>query len=282
MNLQNKNKKNKFFNFIKNEDKTADLYLYGRITSWAWNDADVSADGFRKELEALENIDVLNIHINSYGGEVFEGFAIYNLLKQHSATKNVYIDGIAASIASVIAMAGDYIYMSKTSIMMIHNCLTYEYGNANQLRKTAEDMDKIMVALKAAYSEKIKITEEELQKLLDDEEYMTADECKEKGFADEIIDYAKDDEQLVACMSPYNLVMKLKSKEKELEALKNENKVDIDYNNIADNILNNINIKLEGKIDKVIANKANELIEERNKKNEDTLAVSFLNSFLKK
>ena len=147
---------NKFFNFILSEDKKkADLYIYGIITSWRWDDEDVSSYSFKEELEAIGNVDELNIHINSCGGNVFEGFAIYNLIKQVDAEKNVFIDGMAGSIASVIAMAGDKVYMSKTSIMMIHNCYCWEQGNAEQLRKRAEDLDKVMVALKVLINKEL-------------------------------------------------------------------------------------------------------------------------------
>ena len=92
--------------------------------------------------------------------------AIYNLLKQHKAKINVYIDGIAASAASIIAMAGDKIYVPSTALIMIHNCWTYTGGNAKELRKTADDMDKIAEAYKAAYLSKINITEEKLEEHL--------------------------------------------------------------------------------------------------------------------
>ena len=91
------------------------------------------------------------------GGSTFQGLAIYNLLKQHKAKINTYIDGIAASSASIIAMAGDKIYMPKTSLIMIHNCWTYTIGNAKELRKTAEDMDKIALAYNFSISNLNKI-----------------------------------------------------------------------------------------------------------------------------
>ena len=145
------------------------------------------------------------------GGSTFQGLAIYNLLKQHKAKINTYIDGIAASSASIIAMAGDKIYMPKTSLIMIHNCWTYTIGNAKELRKTAEDMDKIALAYKEAYLEKIKINEEKLNQLLEDETYLTADECIEMGFADEIIENRQDNAvSQYANMSILKLVNKVK------------------------------------------------------------------------
>lgn len=179
----------RFYSFEKESDTTANLYIYGDIVSeqW-WSETEVDPFNFKNQLEELGDVDEINVHINSYGGDTFSGFAIHNLLKSNKAKINVYVDGIAASAASIIAMAGDKIYMPKTSLMMIHNCWTYACGNAKELRKTAEDMDKIGKAIKASYLSRIKISEENLDNLLDEETLMTAEECVEKGFADEIIE----------------------------------------------------------------------------------------------
>ena len=208
--------KNKFYNFEKTNESTADLYIFGDIVTYEWDDSDVSAFSFKNELDALGEISELNVHINSLGGSTYQALAIYNLLKQNKANINVYIDGIAASAASIIAMAGNKVYMPKTAMMMIHNCWTWLEGNAKELRKTADDMDKLAVAYKAAYMSKIKIKEEELDKLLDEETYLTAEECLEKGFADEILeveekDYMNRYSNRVLC----NLVNKIKNKPKE-------------------------------------------------------------------
>ena len=272
----------KFYNFINNTDNSANLYIYGTITSWRWDDEDVSADSFKKELEDLGDIDILNVHINSCGGEVFQGLAIYNLLKQHKATVNVYIDGIAASIASVIAMAGDKIFIPKTALMMIHNCSTWTRGNSKDLRKTADDMDKIMKALKASYMSRIKITEDKLQELLDEESYLTADECIEMGFADIITENIEDNVEMVASTNIYNLVMKLKEKQKIIDKTQKDS-----IEEIAEKVSQNINEKISKSIkdfeEKLIKGTAKEepkgLL--NNEKN-DTLAVSFLNKFLNK
>lgn len=206
----------KFYDFVVSEDKkTADLYIFGDITSWKWFDEEVSAGSFQKDLEAIGQVDTLNIHINSCGGDVFEGIAIYNLIKNYNAEKNVYIDGIAASIASVIAMAGDNIYMSNTSVMMIHNCWTWTSGNAEDLRKTANDMDKVMQAIRNAYLSRVNIDEDKLKQLLDDESYLLADECMEMGFCSEIIEYDEEETELSASSRGYyDLVMKIKKLEK--------------------------------------------------------------------
>lgn len=275
----------KFYNFINNSDNSANLYIYGTITSWRWDDEDVSAESFKSELEELGDVDTLNVHINSHGGEVFQGLAIYNLLKQHKATINVYIDGIAASIASVIAMAGDKIFIPKTALMMIHNCSTWTGGNSKDLRKTADDMDKIMEALKASYMSRIKISEDKLQELLDEESYLTADECIEMGFADEMTEDIEQNAEMVASINIYNLVMKLKEKDRIIAKTKEINTEEIVEKvcqNIDNKISKNIN-ELEQKLIKGTPKEETEgLLNNQNNEKNDTLIVSFLNNFLNK
>lgn len=119
---------------------------------------------------------------------MFEGSAIYSQLKRHSAKVTVYIDGFACSIASVIAMAGDKVIMSENAVMMIHNAWAVAAGNSAQLRKIADDLDVINKANKAAYLVKSdgKITDEELTEMLDNETYLSAEDCVKYGFCDEI------------------------------------------------------------------------------------------------
>ena len=208
--------KNKFYCFEKATDSSADLYIYGDIVSYEWDESDVSAFGFKKELEELGDISELNVHINSLGGSTYQGLTIYNLLKQNKAKINMYIDGIAASAASIIAMAGDKIFMPKTAMMMIHNCWTWLEGNAKELRKTADDMDKLATAYKAAYLSKINITEERLDELLEEESYLTADECIEMGFADEILELEeKNSINQYSSRFLFNLVNKLRKSPEE-------------------------------------------------------------------
>lgn len=177
-----------FMKFIEDEEnEEAELYIYGDIVDYAWYEEDVSASDIRKKLNE-SNAKTINVHINSLGGDTFTGIAIYNLLREKSKTSNIvtYVDAIAASAASIVAMAGDKVIMPSNTLMMIHNCWTFGIGNANELRKTASDMDKIMDAVIQCYLSKVKITEDELRDLLDAETYLTAQESLEKGFCDEI------------------------------------------------------------------------------------------------
>lgn len=172
----------KYYN-LETEGTKAALYIYGDITSWPWMESDVSSYNLSKQLEQLGDVDEIDVYINSYGGEVAEGLAIYNALKRHKAKVTTYCDGFACSIASVIFMAGDVRVMSTASLLMIHNAWTYTSGNANELRKQADDLDTITQASINAYMEKVNISEEELKELLDEEKWLLPQEALEKGFA---------------------------------------------------------------------------------------------------
>ena len=112
-------------------------YIYGDISSWDYDSSkSTSANSLVKALAELTDIDEINVYINSCGGEVGEGLAIYNALKRHSAKVTTYCDGLAASIASVIFMAGDERVMSNSSLLFVHNAWTYTAGNASELRKS--------------------------------------------------------------------------------------------------------------------------------------------------
>ena len=179
----------------KAETDELDLYIYGDVENDGYDfwtgeviRSETSANAFREALEVVQ----INIYINSYGGSVFEGTAIYNQLKRHPAHKTVYIDGFACSIASVIAMAGDEVVMPRNAMMMVHNMWMGAVGNAAELRKAADDLDKINEAGRTAYLEKAgdKLSPELIAQLEDDETWLTAEECIKYGLADR---YAEQD-----------------------------------------------------------------------------------------
>lgn len=177
----------KYYNLYQEEgSREASVNIYGDITSWEWLESDVSSFTLSKEIEGLD-VDVLNVYINSYGGEVAEGLAIYNSLKRHKAKIKTYCDGFAASIASVIFMAGDERIMSNASLLFIHNAWTYTAGNANELRKEADDLETITKASISTYMEHISITEEELKEMLDAETWISAKDSLEMRFATSIV-----------------------------------------------------------------------------------------------
>lgn len=167
---------------LETEKDIADLYIFGDITTWPWDEKDRDAYGIVKELREVE-ASTINVHINSYGGDVSEGLAIYNTLKNHKAQIVTICDGFACSAASVIFMAGDTRIMNEASLLMIHNPWTYARGNAEDFRKQAEDLDKIAQASINAYMSKVNISEDEVKQLLNDETWITAQEGLDMGFA---------------------------------------------------------------------------------------------------
>lgn len=175
---------------------TLELYIYSTVErdSW-WSESETSANYFRDELAKHPNAKEITIYINSLGGSVMEGIAIYNQLRRHPAHKTVRIDGFACSIASVIAMAGDTIIMPKNTVMMIHNAWTFAMGNSAELRKAADDLEIINQASRQAYLDKAgdKLSEEKLTELLDAETYLTAVQCMELGLIDSYGDDEADD-----------------------------------------------------------------------------------------
>lgn len=171
------------------------LYIYDNVTAcgdfnwetWDYDDAETSANYFREQLYGIPDTAQIELHVNSYGGDVKEGIAIYNLLKQHGAQKTCYVDGFAYSIASVICLACDKIIMGLGTSMLIHNMSMYVYGNAKMLRKCADDLDVLMESNRQIYMARAKnLTEEELADMMDMETYLTPEQCLEYGFCDEI------------------------------------------------------------------------------------------------
>jgi len=132
---------NKYYNLWKNEDgDIAYLDIYGDITSYRYYERDVSSYQIVKELEELTGVSTIYVNINSYGGEVFEGYAIYNALKNHPAKIITIVDGVCASIASIIFMAGEERIMRDLSFLVIHNPWIYVSGNADDLEKEAQNL----------------------------------------------------------------------------------------------------------------------------------------------
>ena len=164
---------------------TLELYIYGDVESdgedwWTGQTirSETSAGHFRDELAKYPDAHDIHVYINSHGGSVFEGTAIYNQLRRHPAQVTVHIDGFACSIASVIAMAGDRVIMPRNAMMMIHNAYLYAVGNSAELRKAADDLDAINRGNWQAYLQKSggKLSEEELCRMLDAETWLTAED----------------------------------------------------------------------------------------------------------
>ena len=178
--------------------KELNLTLYGVVDDGHEYDPDTgnylyrstSAKYVQKELEKHPDAELINVHMHSKGGSVYEAMGIWAQLKQHPAKVVGTVDGVAMSAMSYIATACDKVRMYKNSIQMIHNASVLAYGDANFLRSTADDLDKMMEANRQSYLMKAgdKLTEEKLIELLDAETILTAQECLEIGLCDEIID----------------------------------------------------------------------------------------------
>ncbi len=161
---------------------TAEISIYDEIGFWG-----VSAASFAQDLKSCgNNLKQINLHIHSPGGDVFDGIAIYNLLKNHPANVTVYIDGLAASMASVIAMAGNEVIMPENAMMMIHKPWGIQGGDAEDMRKCADLLDKVENTLIPAYANKTGKTPEELAEMLSAETWLNGKECVEQGFADKL------------------------------------------------------------------------------------------------
>ena len=183
----------KYYQLIENED-VADLYIFGDISAygqWWEDDPSRSAYNIVNELKEIQASNV-NVHINSYGGDVSEGLAIYNTLKSLNKNVTTICDGFACSAASVVFCAGDKRVMSDSSLLMIHNAWTYTHGNSEALRKTAEDLDIITQASVNAYKLTANISEEEIKNLMDNESWITAESAVEMGFATDIVNKKED------------------------------------------------------------------------------------------
>lgn len=170
---------------IRNESATkAEIIIYADIGKSFWGDS-FSAKDFSDALAKLEpTVNELTVRINSGGGDVFEGIAIYNRLKQHKAKKTVYIDGLAASIASIIALAGDEVIIGEGALYMIHLPLTFTWGNRMDLDNTINRLLDVEEQLLGIYSKKTGMDKVELRAMLEEETWMDADQAIEKGFVD--------------------------------------------------------------------------------------------------
>ena len=165
---------------IKNVSaESADLYMYGYIASDKWWDDDVIPQDVKEFLDQVKDVKELNVYINSGGGEVFAGMAIYNMLNRMDAYTTVYVDGLAASIASVIAFCGDKLVIPANAYLMVHKPLMFVYGNADELLEAADVLDKIEEGIMNVYKSKMlkDVDVETIKKFVDDETWFTGEDA---------------------------------------------------------------------------------------------------------
>jgi len=171
---------------VRNAGKRAgEVYIYDQIGANFWGDG-ISANQFKDDLKSLGQVDLIRVRVNSPGGVMFDGIAMYNLLKSHPARIEVDIDGMALSAASVIAMAGDEIRIASNAMMMIHNPQGAAYGDSSALRDTADLMDQAKVGLVNTYVQRTNIDASSIETMMDAETWFTAAEAVESGFADSV------------------------------------------------------------------------------------------------
>jgi ATP-dependent Clp protease protease subunit len=175
----------KFWNWIKNEDGDRTLYLEGAIAEETWWGDEVTPQMFKADLMAGSGN--ITVWINSPGGDVFAAAQIYNMLMDYTGSVTVKIDGIAASAASVIAMAGGDVYMSPVSMLMIHNPATIAIGDSEEMLKAKALLDEVKESIINAYELKSGQSRTKLAHLMDAETWMNAHKAVELGFADKIM-----------------------------------------------------------------------------------------------
>lgn len=181
--------KERFYQLTNVSEDSATLYIYGDITSIKWFENDVCVYDLAKEIGDL-NGKALTVRINSYGGEVAEGLAIYNLLKSYEGEVTTVCDGFACSAASVVFMAGVKRIMPRSSLLMIHNAWTWASGDADDLRKAADDLEKITQPSVEIYTSVSNLDADEIKSMMDAETWIDADEALDFGFATEISEEA--------------------------------------------------------------------------------------------
>ncbi len=175
----------KWYNIQNKADKTADIYIFDEIGTYG-----VTAQEFITDIKDLKDMPI-NLRINSLGGDVFDGMAMYNVIKRREAKTTVYIEGIAASIATIIALGADEVVMAENSLFMIHNAWGGTMGEAKDMRKSADTLDKISNELTDIYRKKTGLSYDVLAQMMDEETWLNADEAYELGFIDTISDSIK-------------------------------------------------------------------------------------------
>lgn len=236
---------------LKNQtENTADLYLYGDIMSESWGEYgkyyypdDTAPSDVKDFFDEIGEVDTINVHINSGGGSVYGGIAIHNLLKNHKAKVVVYVDGMAASIASVIAMAGDEIHIPKNAQMMIHKPLCYVSGNADDMRKQADVLDGCQKLILNTYMLHAKegVTSDTINQLIDKETWLSGEECLQ------YFDIKVEEENIAVAAVESSFFDKYQNLPKQF-AKQEEPKQEIDMDKLVDKLaekLKEMNVNLE-------------------------------------
>ena len=222
--------------------KSADVYIFDEIGTFC-----LTAQSFIEEIKSYKDTP-MSLHINCVGGDVFEGMAIYNVLKKRTARTTVYIEGIAASMGSVIALAGDEVVMAENSLFMIHNAWGGAMGEATEIRKTAALLDKISGEIADIYTKKTNLPYNRVKEMMDEETWLSADEAFNLGFIDSISDAIK-----VAAKYDVSKFKNITDKE-----IQNKLSVNLKSKKMTEELKNWFNAKVEEIITKVKASNESE------------------------
>ena len=177
--------KRKFWNWVRNEGEKRVLLLDGEISDETWWGDEVTPQMFRSELNAAEGD--IDLWINSPGGDCYAAAQIYNMLMEYKGNVNVKIDGIAASAASVVAMAGSTVEISPLGMLMIHNPMTVSIGDTHEMERTITFLSEIKESIINAYELKTGLSRAKISRLMDAETWMNAKKAVELGFADSVL-----------------------------------------------------------------------------------------------
>ena len=223
----------KWYNIQNKASDVTDVYIFDEIGTYG-----VTAQEFINDIKGLKDTPI-NLRINSLGGDVFDGMAMYNVIKRREAKTTVYIEGIAASIATIIALGADEVVMAENSLFMIHNAWGGTMGEAKDMRKTAETLDKISGELTDIYRKKTGLSYDVLSEMMDEETWLNADEAYELGFVDTISDSIK-------VAAKYDV-----SKFKNITQEEIQNKLSININN--KKMTNELKEWFNNKVDEIVA-----------------------------
>ena len=213
----------------ESSDSIADIYIFDEVGTFG-----VTAQSFIEEIKAFKDVP-MNLHINCVGGDVFEGMAIYNVIKKRTAKTTIYIEGIAASMGSVIALAGDEVIMAENSLFMIHNAWGGAMGEASEMRKTAALLEKISGEIADIYIKKTRLPYDRVKEMMDEETWLSAEEAFNLGFVDSISDAIK-----VAAKYDVSKFKNITDKE-----IQNKLSVNLKSKNMTEELKNWFNAKVE-------------------------------------
>jgi len=236
-----------WYNINSKASKVVDVYIFDEIGMGG-----VNAQGFIEEIKSFKD-SPMNLHINCVGGDVFDGMAIYNIIKKRTATTTVYIEGIAASMGSVIALAANKVVMAENSLFMIHNAWGGAMGEAKEMKKTAKLLDKISGEIADIYVKKTKLPYDKVKEMMDEETWLNAEEALELGFIDSISDAIK-----VAAKYDVSKFKNITNKE-----IKNKLSINIKSKKMTDELKAWFN----GKVEDIIARVKSENVEADSKSN---------------